>query len=194
MELLIVISLALVIAGIAVPNFVSVMRTFRIQGNARDIRAEILLAKMRAAGNFTRARVRFDHSARTWSTEAWNKTLNQWVRETVGAPQYLSTGISFGFGTVSGPPPGTQIVLEQAPPCKTGAANNPGGGSDIANTSCVIFNSRGIPVDSSGAPYNDYAIYVADGRAVYGTTISVTGLIRSWRIEANSASANWQRR
>ena len=60
-------------------------------------------------------------------------------------------------------------------------------GAAIGNTSCILFNSRGIPVDPAGAPPavgaptgND-AMYLTDGTAVYGETISATGLIKLWR-------------
>ena len=32
----------------------------------------------------------------------------------------------------------------------------------IANTACVVFNSRGIPIDADGRPYGNTAFYVTD--------------------------------
>jgi hypothetical protein len=52
---------------------------------------------------------------------------------------------------------------------------------DVANTACVLFNSRGIPVDPSGTPTGAYAFYINDGTFCYGITIAATGFIRIWR-------------
>ena len=89
--------------------------------------------------------------------------------------------------SVGAAPLNTQAPIGQAPPCVTRL------GAAIANTSCILFNSRGIPVDSAGAPPavgaptgND-AIYLTDGTAVFGVTISATGLIKLWRTNPRAA-------
>ena len=55
----------------------------------------------------------------------------------------------------------------------------------IANTACVVFNSRGIPVvdaaGSTGSPTANQAVYVTDGTAIFAATVTVTGVIRLWR-------------
>jgi hypothetical protein len=86
-------------------------------------------------------------------------------------------------------PSNTQTTIGQAANCvnDTGVA--------IANTACVLFNSRGIPVAPNGAPPNvgaptaDDALYVTDGTAVYGMTVSATGQIRLWRTNPTSTPA-----
>ena len=52
-------------------------------------------------------------------------------------------------------------------------------GVPIGNTACLMFNSRGVPIDSTFAPTVD-ALYVTDGTAVYGVTVVATGMIRLW--------------
>ena len=89
----------------------------------------------------------------------------------------LSSTVSFGYSPVSAPPANTQTTIGQAALCK----NNASPPVDVANTACVIFNSRGIPVDSAGNPTGSYAIYVNDGTFCYGITVAATGFIRSWR-------------
>ena len=44
-----------------------------------------------------------------------------------------------------------------------------------------MFNSRGVPIDASGAPIGTNAFYVTDGSAVYAVTVAATGMLRSWR-------------
>jgi len=50
----------------------------------------------------------------------------------------------------------------------------------ILNTACLVFNSRGIPVDNNGVPTNLDAVYISDGTAVKAVTVSSTGLIGVW--------------
>ena len=57
---------------------------------------------------------------------------------------------------------------------------------DITNTACIIFNSRGIPVDNTGSPTGLDAVYVTDGTSVYGITVAATGFIRTWQTNYSS--------
>ena len=198
-ELLIVVAVALIIAGFAVPQITEAMRNFRISGDARNIKSEILLAKMRAAARFTRSRVRADFDARTFQTDIWNKGTNTWDPVAIGGPQVLSQTVNFGVASMTAAPVDengdpVQTTFGQAPPCTNGAAGAPGGGGDMSgNTACVHFNSRGFPVDATGAPEPDGAFYIASGEVVHGVTVSVNGIARIWRGDA-SDSTYWIRR
>ena len=56
-----------------------------------------------------------------------------------------------------------------------------------------MFNSRGIPVDATGAPTAVDALYLTDGTAVYGVTVSATSAIVLWRtLPATSPSWSQQ--
>lgn len=183
-ELMIVVAIAMVIAAFAVPGFMQALRNYRIGGDVQAIKNEILLAKMRAAANFTRSRVLFQRSGdQTFRTQLWNKTTDTWEDVEVGAPQLLSSGISYGFLPMTTPPAGTQTTLGLANPCRLGSAGDPGGGAVIGGTTCLIFNSRGFPVDNAGTVDGERAIYVRDGEAVQGVTVSITGNIQAWRGE-----------
>ena len=184
-ELMLVIVIGLIIAGMATPTLLTIKRNLRISGDAGDLNGEIALAKMRAASDFTKARVYADLSAQTFRIEVWNKSgAGSWGTE--GGTQPLSPGVTWGFGTLSSPPSGTQATIGQAPAC----LNN--SGTAIANTACIAFNSRGIPVDSTGTPTANDALYITDGGLLFGVTVSATGLIQTWRSGTNAA--NWQKR
>lgn len=201
-ELLFVMVVAVLIAAFAVPQYMATMRNFRIAGDARDINGEILLAKMRAAANFTRARVFFDLDNRTFRSQMWCKAClpNAWQDVAIGAPQFLSTGIIFGVGGASAPPTingfPAQTTLSLPPACKRGIPGNPGGGGDEAgNNACIVFNSRGFPVDDAGGPTGEDAIYITDTIATHGVTLSITGLSAVWRHdEGDPDTAHWYRR
>ncbi len=175
-ELLIVMALIAIVSAMAVPMSSSTLASFRISGDARGVQSAMSLTKLRAASDFTRARVYVDLAARSFRVETWQKTAATWT--TIGGTTNLSTSDTFGFGVIGTPPPNSQNVIAQAPVCLDNL------GLAVANTACVLFNSRGIPVDAAGAPTATDAVYVTDGTAVYGVTLSATGLMRVWLTRA----------
>ena len=184
-ELLMVVGMTAVIGAIAVPMMSNTMKNFKIVGDARSLSSAVSLAKLRAASQFTQARVYIDRDAGTFRVESWRKTgVPAWVTDQAATP--LSSGVAFGYGVVGAPPASTQAAIDQAPACVDAA------GAAIGNTSCILFNSRGIPVDAAGAPPNvggptgNDALYISDGGAVFGLTVSATGLSRVWRTGAHS--------
>jgi len=157
---------------------------FRLSGDARSTSNSIALAKMRASSVFGRVRLYADLSTNRFHLETFDKTTSTWVVE--GGTTSLSQRVRFGFAPVGSAPPNTTAAINQAPMCKSNAVPP----ADIANTACIIFNSRGTPIDSNGAPSNLGALYLTDGSAVYGVTVSATGMARTWRTVA-SATPNW---
>ena len=182
LETLIVVGLVGVITAIAVPMIANTMADFRVTGDVRSVSNGMALAKMRAASVFSRTRLFVDLSSEEHHLQTWDKTTSSWINE--GGSTALSSGVSFGFGVVTTPPPSTQATIGQAPQCTTDL------GAAIANTACVMFNSRGVPIDSTFAPTAVDALYLTDGTAVYGVTIAATGMIRTWRT-APEASPSW---
>lgn len=184
LELLIVVVMIMIVVGFAVPTYTTAMRNYRIAGDARSIKGEILLAKMRAAARFTWARVRFNFDSRVFETELWNKTANAWERVDIGAPQVLSANVNFGFGSMASPPPATQATLAQSPGCTEGLAgtpDQPGKGAAIADTACIMFNSRGFPVDGDGNLTPNNAIYMVSENMAAGVTVSLNSVAKIWQ-------------
>ena len=180
-EILLVVGMIGVISAIAVPMTGNSLKNFRITGNVRTLNNTVSLAKMRAASNFNQARVYVDLGARSYHIETKQSTAGSvWVAE--GGTVPLSTGVSLGVSSLTTAPPNTQDTLGQAPACKTDA------GVDIGNTACVVFNSRGIPVDSTGSPTGFDAVYLTDSTAVWGVTVAATGLIQLWTSKPSSAT------
>jgi Tfp pilus assembly protein FimT len=178
LELTVVLAIVMAIATMAIPAVYTVARELRTAGDARDLNGAIVLAKMRAAANFAHARVYADLSANTFRVEWQQPGMTGWTPE--GGDQYLSKGVSFGFGSLSTPPPNTQGWLHLSH-CNGDTSKG-----------CITFNSRGIPINSFGVPTPNDAIYVTDGRTVTGVTVSATGLTKIWRTEASAA--NWQQK
>ena len=176
-EMMMVVGIIAVVGAMVIPITDSSLRGGRLRGDAAVIRNLVGVAKMRASARFTRARVYADLGARTYVLQVWSKASPTccWVND--GGLNRLSTGVNFGFAALQIPPLQTQVNLAQSPLCTTGLTIANG---TTANTACVTFNSRGLPVDGDGVLYPRHALYVTGADAVYGTTVSTTPLIRFW--------------
>jgi hypothetical protein len=181
-ELLAFMLVMVTLAAIVMPFTRSALTAMNLTSDARNVSSAVGLAKMRAAAFFTKARLYVDLGTRTYRVERWRKAAPAgWVAEGTVAP--LSDTVNFGFMGLGAPPPDTQAAISQAPVCLD-AADQP-----IAGTACVVFNSRGIPIDALNVPFGGNALYLSDGVTVFGVTVSAGGLIRLWR--SNIGAADW---
>jgi prepilin-type N-terminal cleavage/methylation domain-containing protein len=189
-DMLVVMALMAIVIGIALPTAGTTSRGFRLKGDAQAVANIVSLAKMRAASRYTRTRVRADLASRSFRLEIWtptnaaNKLVGSWVVD--GGDVQLSNGVSFSVAGRTVAPVNTQAVLGQSPLCSD---QNSLTANKVANTSCIVFNSRGIPIDDSGDPMGGNALYISDGSSVYGTTITATPLVRQWW--GNSTTGAW---
>jgi prepilin-type N-terminal cleavage/methylation domain-containing protein len=181
-EMLVVVAVITIMAGMAIPFTSSSLEYYRLSGDARSLSSGLGLAKLRAASAFSRTRLYLDLSAKSYHIETWQKAGN-WSVEAGGSSD-LSRGVSFGFDPVATAPPDTQATISQAPECLDDA------GDAVEDTACILFNSRGIPVDTDGAPTAADAIYVTNGTFVYGISLSANGLSKVWRANA-AETPNW---
>jgi len=181
--MLFVIGIVGVLSGVALPMLTGYWESYRIGGDARGVANMVAVAKMRAAANFTQSRLYVDLNANSYHVERWQKTGTPgWVLD--GSTVYLANTDTFGWGTLNTPPPNTQTTIGQASACLDATSKA------IANTACVLFNSRGIPIDPTGAPTGADAVYLTDGTtAVYAATVSATAVMRLWK--APTTSATW---
>jgi Tfp pilus assembly protein FimT len=172
-ELALVMMIILITLTEALPSLQGFLRSYRAAGDAKSISSQLALARMRSAANFTQARLYFDLASKSYHLETYNKTTGQFRTE--GGAQNLAGIDSFGYGTLS-TPAGTQTVLGQSAACTDSS------GHSIANTSCILFNSRSVPVDSAGATTSNDAVYLTDGSGGYfSVTVSPSGRISVWR-------------
>jgi len=172
-EMSVVTVVTLIVIGVSIPTLASVVRNYRATGDGNSISSQLVQTRMRAAAGSTRARLRFGLAAKTYQIEVFDKTTGQFQAE--GGVFGLSGNNVYGFGDIPAPA-GTQATIGQAAAC-TDANGNP-----IAQTACILFNSRSIPVDSSGAVTSNAAIYLTDGSGGYfSITVSPSGRLSSWR-------------
>jgi prepilin-type N-terminal cleavage/methylation domain-containing protein len=181
-EVLLVTTVVVVVAAIGIPTLTTITKNLRTGGDARDLNGAIILAKMRAASDFARARVYADLSANTFHVEIYPSGASGWTTE--GGTTSLSQGVAFGYGSLTSAPSG-MASLNQAPLCLQDDLV-----ATYSNTACIMFNSRGIPVDSTWAATALDALYVTDGNSVTGVTVVATGLTKVWRSDASGTIWN----
>jgi Tfp pilus assembly protein FimT len=173
-----------IVAAAALPATQRTLTEMRISSDARALHNSVGLAKMRAASRYTRERIYVDLTTNAYQLQYWDKAASGWANEpgTVN----LSTGVTFGAGGATQPPPNTQSTIGQSVACTTNT------GSTIPGTACITFNSRGIPVDASGNVFGNSALYLTNGGTTYVITLSATPLIRLWF--ARAGTNNWVQR
>ena len=170
-ELAIVVTIIMLILSLALPSVISSMRAFRASADARGIAAQLALTKMRAANRFTQARLNCDTTTNSCRVETCTSkgtsTCNTFTAE--GETINLSPGSSFSFGTLT-TPAGSQ--------------------TSIQNTAQILFNSRSIPVDSTGAVTSNYALYVTNSSGnQYAVSVYASGKIAVWRYGSGAWAA-----
>lgn len=182
-EVMAVMAVIAIAAAMALPSTESTLRGYRLSNDGRAIADVIGMAKMRAASRFTRTRVYVDRAARSYRLEIWNKGTAAW--EADEGVRQLSAGVTFGFGSLTAAPTDTQDSIGFSAPCTN--ANSLTAGA-ISGTACVVFNSRGVPVNGAGDPIGDNGLYITDGIGVYAATVTATPLVRTWWSPVHSAA------
>lgn len=183
LELILTVGVIGLVCAVAIPITDSALKGNRLRSDANAVRNFVGLAKMRASSRSTRARVHADLRANTYSLEVWDRTAGTWVNES--GTRSLSTGVTFGFGSLSTPPPNTQVAIGLSPECTAGLT----AADTITQSACITFNSRGLPIDASGNLFPRHALYVRGEPGVFATTVTSTPLIRFW--SSPNVTASW---
>lgn len=182
LEILFVVAISGVISAMAFPMMSNSVGFYRLDGDARSLKNAVTTARLQAAANFAQTRLYLDYTVSGYHTETKASAAAPWVPQS-GTTYLSARGEQYSFGGVATPPPSTQAAIAQASACMSDAVPP----APIANTSCIVFNSRGIPIDATGAPTSVDALYLTDGVSVYGLTVSATSSIRLWRTKAVAA-------
>jgi prepilin-type N-terminal cleavage/methylation domain-containing protein len=181
-ELMATMIILVTMAAFVLPFTRTTLSAMNLSSDARNLSSGTALAKMRAAAEFSKARIYVNLAAKSFWVERWKKTAPAgWVNE--GVVTTLASNVSFGFSGATTPPPNTQATIAQASNCLDNA------GVAIAGTACVVFNSRGVPVDALNVPTPDGAFYVTADQTIYGITVGAGGLVQLW--QNNIVSNTW---
>jgi prepilin-type N-terminal cleavage/methylation domain-containing protein len=185
LEMVMVLAVGLIVAGVAIPYMGRTLSQYRLGGAARSVSNATAAAKVRSAAKFTRARLFVDLNGNSFHLEVLDTSVlpnPHWTADS--GTTFMPTGVRFGWGLVSTPPPNTQATIKYALPCTDDM------GVPIGNTACIMFNSRGIPIKDDLNPQDQDALYLTDGTNVYGITVLATGFIGTWRTPSQ-AQPTW---
>lgn len=134
------------------------LSSYRLESDARGIATTLMMAKFRSASQATSYRVVFDASSNSYS-----------VQRSSGSG-FANEGSSISLSQ--------NIVLSSA-----GLASAPVEPCGISGQSgSVAFNVRGLPIDASGSPTPNNAIYLnnAEGER-FAVTVSLAGHVQTWK-------------
>jgi prepilin-type N-terminal cleavage/methylation domain-containing protein len=184
-EIMVVMAVLGILGAFAVPMVDSATSGIKLRDQANAIADLIGLAKLRATSEFSRSRLYVDLGAESYVIQVWDADAGEWVSEQAAVD--LPFGVSFGWGDLDEAPPNTQ---EDDIP-KFAAACVDKDGNAIDKTACIMFNSRGIPIDKDNSPLGGNAFYLTDGTGVRAVTVTATPLIRRWW--SSAAKAGWVR-
>jgi prepilin-type N-terminal cleavage/methylation domain-containing protein len=181
-ETMVALGILSILFALGVPMSRTISEFYAISGDTRNISADLNLARMRAASDFTHGRLYADLKGNTLHVEFWNKTNSCWqtyndiaantCTKTTSPVTKLAAGDAFGFGSLSQGPTAATSSIAQPPACNTGVAGT-SPGSAIANTACIEFNSRGFPVDSTGKVIASDALYVQNNPKAFFSAVTV---------------------
>jgi type II secretory pathway pseudopilin PulG len=191
-----------IVAAMAIPMWQRMQKNARLNGDAHNMAEALAIAKMRAGAAFTYSRVFFYTGSNPYfRVDLWSATANGgngcWVPDGVPNPgtgttycitsasaahyeNYLSIGVSAGYGSLSTVPSNFVTSLAQAAPCLQGGATAITG-TQISSTACIVFNSRGFPTAAGG-------FYVTDNSRVFGIVSNSMGLMHTYASSASSAT------
>ncbi len=174
LEVVVVLAITLIVFSMSILGVQAPLHSYRASGDATALAEVLSLTRMRAAESNTHARLNCTLTTNFCQVEILNRTTNSYQNDT--SAYSLSSGSSFSLNGIGAPPNGTQTALSQASPCLDNA------GASIGSTACVVFNSRGIPIDATTlAPTKNDALYLANGTNSLAVTVSPTGAVSLWQ-------------
>jgi|GEM_PF-2698775 len=191
LELLLVMAVIFILSGIAIPAWMTSVRSYRIRNDAQLLVAELAQARTRAGANFSRTSVLCNSTISESSCNLQIRNLGD-LGYSADAPfkVVLSPGVS--FATPSDATVGAGVLNTSAFSPNTQATTAP------IQCMAVAFNSRGYPIYDStvgagtaclttptltdGAFKNNYAIYLGSstGNLYLAVVVDPSGRASVW--------------
>ena len=169
LELLIVIAIIGIIAVFALPSAWTFVKGYRLHTDASAIASQLNVTRFRATSQFTPYRLSVAASTGTYSMDRMNTTYASPASE-------VSLGLSQGISFLT------------TCPASVKPGNIPS--SVTAGSTAVYFNTRGLPVDTTGTPTNINVFYLKNVDNLYDAiTVSLGGRITVWNY--NVATTTW---
>jgi len=186
LELLVVLLIMATIASFALPSALNSLKNYRLHSDATALASSMNVVRMRAAAQYAPYRLNIDTGAGTYIFEKLcGATLSSvdsactsayaayTTRQFEGGTQYAMRGNRYSSCRPSGVTayPGTMTADPSG--CPTGGPN----------PLQIYFNTRGLPVNSTGSPLSNggAVIYlVNESNLVDAITVSLGGRVAIW--------------
>lgn len=172
-ELLVVTGILLVLLGITLPMITTAVNSYQLSASARGIAEQLALARMRAATEYTQAQLNVHTSTGSYEIDLCTTKntstggCTTFTQDPNSGTQYLASGVTFGYGSIK-TPAGTQTTIGQ--------------------TTQIVFNSRGIPIDSNQNTTGNVALYLTNSSGqYYAITVYASGKVTLWQY----TGSNW---
>ncbi len=146
-ELIIVVVIIMVLAGMAAKWMSPAIRSYRLSGTAFEIAATARLARIKATTGDARYRTLVNTTARTYQVQRYPRGGTGWLTFDVGAASQqvpwpsnlLAAGVNFSTTGISAAPPGQSTT----------------------QATDMVFNTRGLLINpSTGVPVNGRCFYL----------------------------------
>lgn len=196
LELLVVLAVAGIIAAMAIPQAYQAVKSYRLHADATGIAGQLNVARMRAASQFAPYREVINISSGTY----WREKL---CGNTSASADAACTS-PYNALTTAGIEGGTQYASQgdtfaSCRPAILSAGTYPGtiqaDLSPCPDPLMIYFNTRGMPVDSSGNPLANggAVIYVRSlSNLTDAVTVTMGGSVIVWNWD--TASNTWVKR
>lgn len=133
-EMIIVVAILLILAGMALPNFMQMVARARLQSSAHQITGLTIHARMLGSANFSRTMVSYDTTSSLFKTYIRGYGVTAWSESVPNMRLGLPTGVTIAVPSGAYAPSGTGNGTTAAVLCYT-----------------EVFNSRGYPIYDSTA-------------------------------------------
>jgi len=196
LELLVVVTMIGIIAAMAIPQAYQALKSYRLHAEATGLAGQLNVARMRAASQFAPYREVINTTSGTY----WHEKL---CGDTATSADAACTSPYHAL-TTAGIEGGTQYAKQgntfsSCRPVSISGSSYPGtiqaDPSPCPNPLEIYFNTRGVPVDSSGSPLGNggAVIYLRNqNNLVDAVTVAIGGAVIIWNWDAGSNT--WAKR
>ena len=186
-ELLTVLLIMGLIAVIAIPQVLDGVKAYRLHSNAAALGSQLNLARFRATSQNTPYRVQIEMAAapHRFSMDRLCGATPTSTDSSCTAPYVARTG-----GTEFGPQP-VELGVSFITTNPGGTTSFPGTITGGSPTTVFYFNTRGMPVDSSGNPLTNggAVIYLTNGMSLTDAiVVSVGGRVGTYQWKPSSST------
>ncbi|HWZ42145.1 MAG TPA: prepilin-type N-terminal cleavage/methylation domain-containing protein [Candidatus Saccharimonadales bacterium] len=187
-EILIVVSIILLLAGIVVPNLPPLVANYRLDAAGRSIAGLMQAGRIRAAQTNQANYVRFDTTRTPALAFVKTDTTTAYVEGDLDVP--IASG--YAFQTTGLPDHqqldaylGTSVVVELGTPVGFNSRGLPCVANNASGTLCQQLDPA-----TPGAPGFEWYVRGTTANAWEAITITPGGRIKSWRLRQTGAAAN----